>query len=67
MESRLALPPTTRLAIEDPTPNPLTQPTRQKAQSLEDIFLQLGPITRVSYEPSWGEPRQASRASVGFD
>ena len=34
-----------RLAIEDPTPNPPTQPTRQKAQSLEDILLKLSTCT----------------------
>jgi hypothetical protein len=35
----------------DDTPNPPTQPKRQKAQSLEDILLKLRPITSVSYEP----------------
>ena len=51
-----------RLAIKDPTPNPPTQPTQQKPQSLEDILLKLGPITSVSYEPFKGEPRQAAKA-----
>jgi hypothetical protein len=37
--------------MEDPTPNTPTLPRRQKAQSLEDIILQLRPITKVSYEP----------------
>jgi hypothetical protein len=54
--------PITRLPMEDPTPNPPTQPTQQKPQSLEDILLKLGPITSVSYEPFKGEPRQAAKA-----
>ena len=52
----------TRLAMEDPISDPPTQPKRQKAQSLEDILLELGPITSISYEPFQGEPRQAARA-----
>ena len=38
-------------------------PLYAKAQSLEDILLQLGPITDVSYKPFQPEqPRQAARA-----
>ena len=44
--------------------DPLTQPKRQNARSFEDILLQLGPITSVSYEPFQGEPRQAARAHL---
>ena len=47
--------------MED-TSNPPTQPKRQKAQSLEDILLKLGPITSVSYEPFQCEPRQTAKA-----
>jgi hypothetical protein len=36
------------------TPSPLTQ-------SLEDILLELGPITSVSYEPFKCEPKQIAR------
>jgi hypothetical protein len=39
-----------------------TQPKRQKAQSLEDILLSLGPITDVSYDPFQPEPKQRARA-----
>ncbi len=35
---------------------------KQKAQSLEDILLQLGPITDVSYEPFKCEPNQPAQA-----
>ena len=42
--------------------HPPTQSTKQKAQSLEDILLQLGPITSVSYEPFQSESRQAAKA-----
>ena len=47
--------------MED-TPNLPTQPKEQKAQSLKDILLKLGPITNVSYEPFQCEPRQTARA-----
>ena len=48
----------TRSVMEGASP-----PTHTKAQSLEDILLQLGPITDVSYEPFQHEqPRQATRA-----
>jgi len=43
-------------------PNPPTQPIGQKAQSLEDILLELGPITSVSYEPFQAKPKQAAKA-----
>jgi hypothetical protein len=39
-----------------------TQPKKPKAQSLEDILLSLGPITRVSYEPFQPEHGQTARA-----
>jgi len=44
----------TRLAMEDLTSDLSMQPTQskgQKAQSLEDIILKLGPIISISYEP----------------
>ena len=34
----------------------------QKAQSLEDILHQLGPITDVSFEPFQTEPKQTAKA-----
>ncbi|KAF8847383.1 hypothetical protein BDZ45DRAFT_330196 [Acephala macrosclerotiorum] len=46
----------------DDIPSPPTQPKKQKAQSLEDILLQLGPITDVSYEPFKCEASQLARA-----
>jgi hypothetical protein len=39
-----------------------TQPKRQKAQSLEDILLKLGPITSISYEPFRDKPSQTAKA-----
>ena len=39
-----------------------TQPKQQKAQSLEDILLSLGPITGVLYDPFQPEPKQVARA-----
>ncbi|OCK99140.1 uncharacterized protein K441DRAFT_653614, partial [Cenococcum geophilum 1.58] len=46
----------------DDTSSPPTQAKRQKAQSLEDILLKLGPITSVSYEPFKCEPQQTAKA-----
>jgi len=46
----------------DDTSSLPTQPKRQKAQSLEDILLKLGPITSVSYEPFKCEPQQTAKA-----
>ena len=46
----------------DDISSPLPQPTRQKALSLEDILLQLGPITDVSYEPFKCESSQLAQA-----
>jgi hypothetical protein len=43
-------------------PNPPTQPTRQKAQSFEDILLKLEPITSISYKPFQAKPKQAAKA-----
>ena len=40
----------------------LTKPKRQKAQSLEDILVEFGPITSVSYEPFKCEPKQLAKA-----
>jgi hypothetical protein len=51
----------TRPRMED-TPNLSTQPKEQKAQSLKDILLKLGPITGVSYDPFQCEPRQTVKA-----
>ena len=50
--------------MEDLTSDPPMQPTQskgQKAWSLEDIILELGPITSISYELFQGESRQAAR------
>ena len=46
----------------DDTSSLPTQPKRQKAQSLEDILLELRLITGVSYEPFKCEPRQLAKA-----
>jgi hypothetical protein len=46
--------------MEYPTSDLPTQPKRQNARSLEDIHLDFGPITSVSYEPFQIEPRQAA-------
>ena len=51
--------------MEDLTSDPPMQPTQskgQKAQSLKDIILEIGPIINISYKPFQGEPRQAARA-----
>jgi hypothetical protein len=48
-------------AMSDTSSSP-TQPNRQKAPSLEDILLELGPITGVSYEPFKCEPKQTAKA-----
>jgi hypothetical protein len=45
----------------DNTPNP-PKLKKQKAYSLEDILLEFGPITGVSYEPFKCEPKQTARA-----
>ena len=46
----------------DDTSSLPTQPKKQKAQSLEDILLQLGPITNVSYQPFKCESSQPAQA-----
>ena len=46
----------------DDISSPLPQPKKQKALSLEDILLQLGPITDVSYEPFKCETSQPAQA-----
>jgi hypothetical protein len=43
------------------TPEP-TEPNRRKAQSLEDILQEFGPISNVSYEPFEVEPKRAATA-----
>ena len=40
-----------RVQVIEDTSNPPTQPKMQKAQSLKDILLKLGPIISVSYKP----------------
>jgi hypothetical protein len=62
MKSRPAVPLQLRVRAMEDTSNPPTQPKRQKAQSLQDILLQLRPITSVSYEPFQCEPKQVARA-----
>jgi hypothetical protein len=47
--------------MESPTTQ-TTQPKKQKAHSLKEILLSLGPITNVSYEPFQPEPKQVARA-----
>ena len=51
-----------KVPMEDPLPIHQRSLQGKKLNPLEDILLQLGPITRVSYEPSQGEHRQAARA-----
>ena len=43
---------------------PPTQPKAPKARSLEDILLEFGPPTSVSYEPFQTEPQQAASACL---
>jgi hypothetical protein len=45
----------------DNTPNP-PKLKKQKAYSLEDILLEFGLITSVSYKPFKCEPKQIARA-----
>jgi hypothetical protein len=42
-----------RLAIKDPTPNPPTQPTRQEAQSLEDILFKILALALLEALAPW--------------
>jgi hypothetical protein len=42
-----------RLAIKDPTPNPPTHPTRQEAQSLEDILYKLLALALLEVLAPW--------------
>ena len=56
MKSRPRVPPELCAHAMDDTSSPPTQAKRQKAQSLEDILLKLGPITSVSYKPFKCEP-----------
>lgn len=48
--------------MDDTSSLPPPQPNKQKARSLEDILLQLGPITNVSFEPFKCEPTQTAKA-----
>jgi hypothetical protein len=61
MKSRPRVPHQLHAHAMDDASNPPTQPKRQKAQSLKDILLQLGPITGVSYEPFKCEPKQLAK------
>ena len=62
MKTRLVVLLQLRVQVMEDTSNPPTQPKRQKAQSLEDILLKLGPTTSVSYKPFQCEPRQTAKA-----
>jgi hypothetical protein len=42
----------------------MEQPTKQKARTLEDILLEFGPITSVSFQPFQAEPTQLARATL---
>jgi len=50
--------------MEGPSSHPLTQPKGPKARSLEDILLEFGPTTSVSYEPFQTEPQQVASACL---
>jgi hypothetical protein len=47
-----------------PSSHPLTQPNGPKARCLEDILLEFGPTTSVSYEPFQTEPQQVASACL---
>jgi hypothetical protein len=47
--------------IED-IPDQPKQPKGQKALSLEDILLKIGPVTNVSFTPFEYEPKQQAKA-----
>ena len=62
MKTRLVVLLQLRVQVMEDTSNPPTQPKMQKAQSLEDILLKLGPITSISYEPFQYKPKQTAKA-----
>ena len=61
MQTRLRITHNMRSAMED-IPNQPKQPQGQKALSLEDILLKIGPVTNVSFTPFECKPKQQAKA-----